>query len=315
MSSGGAAGAVPSATDGDSMKRAAVKNLIERYFRQLTEGCGNSDCANPNCFSSGRVEAMTRDRAAAAALQLFKSKSTLCSADGNSPDHHAFKIPRAAPSSASDAGPSSAVTAAPNSVDGRFAASSSPSASSPSAPIAAGHVITVATTSQHATPSPPAVIKSGSPSGGAKSKKVASKLSSGSSIVPKASPSLAAKPVNALDEDKLMEILSVCKATDNYSPLIRTLGETFNNPDSLIASFRKKITVESMSKEDRNTLEGEKDKDTDDLMETEEATEGATTVAEVPMDTTTVAASIGASLGVASTSSASPDAGDRARTR
>merc|ERR1719209_2737148 len=84
-------------SDSESMKRAAVKNLIERYFRQLTEGCGNAACDNAHCFSSGRVEAMTRDQAAAAALQLFKSKGNLCPVDAASPDHHAFKIPRSSP--------------------------------------------------------------------------------------------------------------------------------------------------------------------------------------------------------------------------
>lgn len=37
------------------MKRAAAKKLIERYFYQLTDGCGNPSCDNKYCASSGEV--------------------------------------------------------------------------------------------------------------------------------------------------------------------------------------------------------------------------------------------------------------------
>jgi hypothetical protein len=37
------------------MKRAAAKKLIERYFYQVTDGCGDPDCNNVNCVSSGKV--------------------------------------------------------------------------------------------------------------------------------------------------------------------------------------------------------------------------------------------------------------------
>lgn len=39
----------------DDMKRTAVKKLIERYFYQLTDGCGNPNCDNKFCASSGQV--------------------------------------------------------------------------------------------------------------------------------------------------------------------------------------------------------------------------------------------------------------------
>ena len=276
MSSLGAAGA--SGADSDSMKRAAVKNLIERYFRQLTEGCGNPSCANPHCFSSGAVETMTRDQAAAAALQLFKNKSHLCLA--TSPDHHAFKIPR------SSARPSDAASSSGAESHGSGAVAASGSSTSSEDSLRT-NVITVAATSQQhsaplaldspATTTPTTSSKqsgsssSSSSSSAVKSKKSASKLNtgaSGSSSSKGASPS---KAVTTLDEDKLVEILAACKATDSYSLLIRTLGETFNNPESLMASFRQKIPVKHLSKEDRSVLEGDKDKDTDDLMDTDDA--------------------------------------------
>lgn len=39
----------------DTMKRAAARKLIERYFYQLTDGCGNATCENEHCASSGKV--------------------------------------------------------------------------------------------------------------------------------------------------------------------------------------------------------------------------------------------------------------------
>lgn len=43
----------------DGMKRATVKERIEKYFYQLTDGCGNEDCKNENCASSGKVSVST----------------------------------------------------------------------------------------------------------------------------------------------------------------------------------------------------------------------------------------------------------------
>lgn len=39
----------------DTMKRAAAKKLIERYFYQLVDGCGDPNCSNEYCASSGKV--------------------------------------------------------------------------------------------------------------------------------------------------------------------------------------------------------------------------------------------------------------------
>ncbi|KAG1673143.1 Ubiquitin-protein ligase E3A [Nymphon striatum] len=51
------------------LKRAAAKKLIEKYYYQLTDGCGNSECDNANCASSGKLSKMSPDNAAAQALQ------------------------------------------------------------------------------------------------------------------------------------------------------------------------------------------------------------------------------------------------------
>ncbi|KAJ1525999.1 hypothetical protein ONE63_009178 [Megalurothrips usitatus] len=66
--------------ESDSMKRAAAKKLIERYFYQLLEGCGNTDCDNVNCASSGKAKVLTPNQAAAQAIQLFSQEARLCDA-------------------------------------------------------------------------------------------------------------------------------------------------------------------------------------------------------------------------------------------
>ncbi|KAJ8675961.1 hypothetical protein QAD02_011747 [Eretmocerus hayati] len=65
------------------MKRAAAKKLIERYFYQLTDGCGNPSCDNQYCASSGKVTNLTANEAAAQAISLFSQDARLC--DGVQP--------------------------------------------------------------------------------------------------------------------------------------------------------------------------------------------------------------------------------------
>jgi Amino-terminal Zinc-binding domain of ubiquitin ligase E3A len=62
----------------DEMKRTAAKKLIERYFYQLIDGCGNVKCNNKFCASSGHVEKLTPNQAAARAIQLFSQDAKLC---------------------------------------------------------------------------------------------------------------------------------------------------------------------------------------------------------------------------------------------
>ncbi|XP_006818933.1 ubiquitin-protein ligase E3A-like, partial [Saccoglossus kowalevskii] len=68
----------PSASPEDDMKRVAAKQLIERYYYQLVDGCGREYCDNENCASSGKGKKLTGNEAAVLALQLFKDKAKLC---------------------------------------------------------------------------------------------------------------------------------------------------------------------------------------------------------------------------------------------
>lgn len=59
-------------------KRAAAKHLIERYYHQLTEGCGNESCSNSWCASSLGFNRMDNNTAAVKALELYKVNAKLC---------------------------------------------------------------------------------------------------------------------------------------------------------------------------------------------------------------------------------------------
>nr|XP_008536670.1 PREDICTED: ubiquitin-protein ligase E3A isoform X3 [Equus przewalskii] len=60
------------------MKRAAAKHLIERYYHQLTEGCGNEACTNEFCASCPSFLRMDNNAAAIKALELYKINAKLC---------------------------------------------------------------------------------------------------------------------------------------------------------------------------------------------------------------------------------------------
>lgn len=72
--------------------KVTAKHLIERYFRQLTEGCGNGNCTNEFCASHCDFQPLDNNSAAAKALELFKINAKLCDPhpskkeSGSSPD-------------------------------------------------------------------------------------------------------------------------------------------------------------------------------------------------------------------------------------
>jgi len=63
----------------EEAQRKSVQRLIERYYYQLTQGCGRH-CDNPLCFSSGAITSpLAPNEAAAKALQCLKDRARLCS--------------------------------------------------------------------------------------------------------------------------------------------------------------------------------------------------------------------------------------------
>jgi ubiquitin-protein ligase E3 A len=60
-------------------KQTQAKKLIEKYFFQITVGCGNADCKNKYCLSSGHLEkSLTPNQAAVKAIQLYVEEANLC---------------------------------------------------------------------------------------------------------------------------------------------------------------------------------------------------------------------------------------------
>lgn len=74
------------AENGGGMKRAAAKRMIERYYYQLVDGCGRTECDNQACAScnSFTYRDLTKNDAAVTAVELFMKKAKLC--DPNAPN-------------------------------------------------------------------------------------------------------------------------------------------------------------------------------------------------------------------------------------
>nr|CAB3267458.1 ubiquitin-protein ligase E3A-like [Phallusia mammillata] len=71
-------------------KRAAIKQLIQQYYFQLTEGCGKTSCSNQNCASSSSFSKLSQNDAAVQAIALYNNKAVLC-------EKHPSKMAKTAP--------------------------------------------------------------------------------------------------------------------------------------------------------------------------------------------------------------------------
>ncbi|CAH1802216.1 unnamed protein product, partial [Owenia fusiformis] len=202
LSSSQAPSGKPQSQNSETMKRAAAKQLIEKYFFQLTEGCGDTSCSNKHCASSGQfyMKDLTRNQAGVQAIQLFKEKAPICE---DTPTKIA-KVPEKLSPDASTDSPST----------------SGASSSTKAPPIESAH-------KNKKTPSPP-----------------------------------AKKETPYLTEAKVAAIIEECKATKNWSQLIRIIGSVFNNQESLELSFQIQP-----SKEEMNAQLEDEDKDKDESEE------------------------------------------------
>ncbi|XP_029460607.1 ubiquitin-protein ligase E3A isoform X1 [Rhinatrema bivittatum] len=172
------------------MKRAAAKHLIERYYHQLTEGCGNEACTNEFCASCPTFLRMDNNAAAIKALELYKINAKLC-------DPHPSKK-----------GTSSA-----------YLENNSKSAHN-----------------------------------SCTDRKMNKKDKHG--------PRDDFKDVTYLTEEKVYEILELCREREDYSPLIRVIGRVYSSAEALVQSFRK---AKHHTKEELKSLQGkDEDKDEDE---------------------------------------------------
>uniref|UniRef100_A0A8D0L5A7 HECT-type E3 ubiquitin transferase n=1 Tax=Sphenodon punctatus TaxID=8508 RepID=A0A8D0L5A7_SPHPU len=172
-------------------KRAAAKHLIERYYHQLTEGCGNEACTNEFCASCPTFLRMDNNAAAIKALELYKINAKLC-------DPHPSKK-----------GTSSA-----------YLENNS----------------------------------KGAHNNSCTDRKMNKKEMQG--------PRDDFKDVTYLTEEKVYEILELCREREDFSPLIRVIGRVFSSAEALVQSFRK---AKQHTKEELKSLQGkDEDKDEDE---------------------------------------------------
>lgn len=218
------------------MKRAAAKLLIERYYYQLTDGCGNPKCTNEVCASSGKIKGLSPNDAAAQAIQLFMKRAQLC--DPNPAKvaklptwPHVETVPKVV---------SATSTAAVDVMGTASQHSKSSSLAQPSASLVNQQ---------------PSTSSDGQPERDSPNKKsVKSKLI-------------------YLNEDRVHEMISICKKENTFSLLIRTIGQVYSSAESLMRSFRKdgsnalRSKTQVLTKEDLRAMEVDQDKDTDSLEE------------------------------------------------
>lgn len=71
-----------------------ARKLIEKYFFQLTVGCGQPGCKNVFCASSGKVDNLTGNQAAIKSLQLYSEQAKLCEVASPSSSSEATRVIR-----------------------------------------------------------------------------------------------------------------------------------------------------------------------------------------------------------------------------
>lgn len=265
-------------TESDEMKRAAAKKLIERYFYQLLDGCGNPKCNNKFCASSGEVEEMTPNQAAARAIQLFSQDAKLCDpqpskmartsnvdslspSDKDSSSNSNSRFPRTQQSSSKYGGATSSTT------DRDESSSSTALRKSKESP---------SDNSSSDTSSPSATHTSGQ-----KRWLYTEGITSPSIIV--------------LNEESVTQLVESCRQDKSFAKLIRTVGEVFSSCELLAHSFQKQPSatidemlqkapkdLKSIKKEDLRTLEGDLDKDEDSSADKEDAAAPHNTTVDLP---------------------------------
>lgn len=196
----------------DMSKRVAAKERIQQYYTQLTEGCGNDSCTNENCASSSsfKFKDIDRNKLAVEAISLSKAKAELC-------ERRPSKVLRLpTPEGEEESGPSGFSTNAQTSSICPSSASTSATAPATSAPAPGG------------------------PVGEGAKPKIPSPTSSCKLDITANSSFKADKVPEYLTEELLNKIIEECQAKNSWSKLIHIIGSVFNNPESILLSFRIK---------------------------------------------------------------------------
>lgn len=239
-------------------KRTAARKLIERYYFQLTDGCGNQSCKNENCASCQKAPKLDPDEAAARAIQLFKSKAKLCVPPCPGIDHSDENYRMDIPNGTSEINSNVAQTenlqncSKDSSSEQRNVLDTDSDSCKMDTETSETSQLNTKTVSNLSL----------TENSGCKT------LSSSNSCVPMdTSKETSSQGVLFLDENTLIEIIEKCKEEKNYSLLIRTLGQVFSSEESLKQSFKKDFTKDNLSKEDIRAMEVDEDKDKDSSKE------------------------------------------------
>ncbi|XP_045203681.2 ubiquitin-protein ligase E3A-like isoform X2 [Mercenaria mercenaria] len=223
-------GATPGSDFPGGMKRAAAKQLIEAYYFQLTDGCGNHSCTNKICASSPSFNLRDKDRNALAlkSIELFKKKAQLCENQRNK----IARLPVSGDSSPVGATGTSPLTSPrldietlPGPSKGGF--SSFKPGSVPPEPPSSSKCTGAISRSTPTTPTQP-------------------------------------KELPFLNEERLLEILRTCQESNDWSSLIKIIGSVYSSPESLIKSFQIEAE-QKLSKEKVSSYDADKDIDDEDL--------------------------------------------------
>ncbi|XP_028163894.1 ubiquitin-protein ligase E3A [Ostrinia furnacalis] len=191
----------------DIMKRAAAKQLIERYFYQLLDGCGNPNCDNQYCASSGEARNLTPNEAAAEAIKLFYKEARLCDSLPN-------KVPRTEASTCeSSASTTCSITEPMEKVDNKNKIIDSPTSSSASVQESTSGVVEPQT----------------SHNASQEENKTVSCHNNGA----------------PLTEERIYQLCDECLLTKLPQPLVRALGEAFTQPAILARCFQSKVLPDS----------------------------------------------------------------------
>ncbi|XP_023210591.1 ubiquitin-protein ligase E3A-like [Centruroides sculpturatus] len=259
-------------------KRTAARKLIERYYYQLTDGCGKPECSNIHCASSGKIQKLSPDQAAAMALQLFVShpRAKLC--ESNSPKM--AKLPEVFNNSPNKAG-SSQVDNTQETMQGCVSSTTNKAGYMDISNDPKGDWINSNRNKSNQCHQVRNMINSDEddddddcefsqivdvispfqPST-SNSKRLPCYGLLEDNIIPN-----SGGQIPYLNEKILTDIIEKCIQQGSYSLLIRTLGQVFSSEESLKISFLKERNdftyKEYLTKEDMRAMEIDEDKDQD----------------------------------------------------
>ncbi|XP_038055460.1 ubiquitin-protein ligase E3A-like [Patiria miniata] len=229
------------ATSPDDMKRAAVQKRIEQYFYQLVDGCGNEQCSNEHCASNKSSRPLSHNEAAAKAVALCKSKAQLCyqadekNAKQAKTTHQGKKdVSGEAPTNSqgvvnrlTDTGASTS-NQTPKADKGTRLVSASNEASTSSQTTRMGMDATLMATPMNDKAS----TSNETPKIGTAPELIGAPVKKGKS-------DQAPKQPDHLSEKKMLTLIDSCKKENNFSPLVRLIGEVFSSWKALNKSFLK----------------------------------------------------------------------------